>query len=110
MATIQNPRKWFFIVDSAIMDEAKALFQPLGLSVVRGHRFLGGFIGDTDSTSQFVEPKIKEWTASIITLSKAAEMYPQAAITTLSKAVCTLRLLLLPCHNPYNLSGNICKG
>ena len=70
------------------MDEAaKALFQPLGISMVRGHRFLGGFIGDNDSTSQYVESKIKEWIASIITLSKAAEMYPQAAFAALSKSL-----------------------
>ena len=81
-----EPQKTVLIIDSTIMDEAKVLYH-LGLSVVRGHHFLGGFIGDNDSTSQFVESKIKEWTASIITLSKAAQIYPQAAFVALSKSL-----------------------
>ena len=57
----------------------KVSFQILVISVEKGHHFLGHFIGGADSTSQFVVSKIKEWTSSIITLSKAAAMFPQAA-------------------------------
>lgn len=48
-------------------------FNPL--IVVSGHLFLGGFIGDTDNTSQYVG------ISCIIKLSKAVEQYPQAAFS-----------------------------
>ena len=49
------------------MNSANVIFQPFGIGVVSGHRFLGGFIGFTDST--------REWISCIMELSKAAEKY-----------------------------------
>ena len=55
--------------------------------MVSGHSFLGEFIGDTDSTRQFVQSKVTEWISCIMKLSKAAEKYPQAAFSALSKSL-----------------------
>ena len=82
-----EPKKTILIVDPTFKDEANVIFQPFGISVVSGHRFLGRFIGDSDSTRQFVQSKVTEWISCIMELSKAAEKYPQAAFSALSKSL-----------------------
>ena len=82
-----EPKKTILIVDPTFKDEANVIFQPFGISVVSDHRFLGGFIGGSDSTRQFVQSKVTEWISCIMELSKAAEKYPQAAFSVLSKSL-----------------------
>ena len=42
--------------------EAKALFGELGIQVVRGHHFLGGFIWEEEDVHAFVL-EVKTWTS-----------------------------------------------
>ena len=72
------------IVDKEFYSEAHEKFDHLGVKVVRGHRFLGGFIGDLEEITLFVQGKVKEWTNFITILSEAAQSYPQAAFVALS--------------------------
>ena len=65
--------------------EAKSMFQHLVIKVVNGYCFLGGFIGDCESTKQFLDNKITGWVNNLLKLSKAAESQPQAAFAALSK-------------------------
>ena len=44
------------------------------IKVLRGHRFLGGFIGDEEHTKRFVDEK--DWMSHVLKLAKAAEHYP----------------------------------
>ncbi|KAL5484235.1 hypothetical protein EMCRGX_G020696 [Ephydatia muelleri] len=67
--------------------EAKSMFQHLGIKVMNGYRFLGGFIGDRESTKQFLDNKITGWVNNLLKLSKAAESQPQAAFAALSKSM-----------------------
>ena len=55
--------------------------------VVRGQRYLGGFIGDLEGTTNDVETKVQAWVASVDKLSTAAESQPQAAYAVLSKSL-----------------------
>ena len=56
--------------------------------MVNGYRFLGGFIGDHDSTKAFfIQMKIMELTNSVVKLSKLAESQPQAAFSVLAKSL-----------------------
>ena len=48
------PKKCTLIVDAEHEAEAKSVFQQLGIKVVNGYRFLGGFIGDQETTKQFL--------------------------------------------------------
>ena len=64
-----EPKKTMLIVDKEYDSEAHAKFDHLGVKVVRGHRFVGGFIGDIEATNQFVEDKVKDWTNFVTTLS-----------------------------------------
>ena len=49
--------------------------------MLKGYRFLGGFIGDHDSTKSFIQKMIMELTNSIAKLSIVAELQPQAAFS-----------------------------
>ena len=55
--------------------------------MAKGYRFLGGFIGDHDSTKAFVQKKIMELTNSVVKMSKVAESQPQAAFSALAKSL-----------------------
>ena len=39
--------KCFVVVDERFHSEAESLFRGLGVRIVTGHRYLGGFIGDS---------------------------------------------------------------
>ena len=74
------------VVDSNHETEARSAFEHLGVKVVKGYRFLGGFIGDHDSTKAFIQ-KIMELTNSVVKLSKLAESQPQEAFSALAKSL-----------------------
>ena len=63
------------------------MFQHLGNKVVNSYRFLGEFIGDRETTKQFLDNKITGWVNNLVKLSKAAESQPQAAFAALSKSM-----------------------
>ena len=75
------------IVRATEKDAAKALFGELGIKIVSGHRFLGGFVGEKDEVHDFVLEKVTTWTSGVIKLAEAAEFYPQAAFAALSKSM-----------------------
>ena len=57
------------------------------MKVIRGQRYLGGFIGDPEGTKHYVEAKVQTWVTSVDKLSTAAESQPQAAYAALSKSL-----------------------
>ena len=53
-----EPKKTVVVVDENDTDAANACFHDLDIKVVRGHRFLGGFIGDEEEhTKRFVDER-----------------------------------------------------
>ena len=82
-----EPKKTVLVVRATEEAEAKALFGELGVKIVRGHRFLGGFIGEEEDVHAFVLEKVKTWTSGVGVLAEAAELYPQAAFAALSKSL-----------------------
>ena len=79
-----EPEKCILIVDAEHEAEAKSMFQHLGIKVVNGYRFLGGFIGDQETTKQFLHNKITGWVNNLL---KAAASQPQAAFSAVSKSM-----------------------
>ena len=55
-----QPAKCFVVVAPSFLDYAKDIFSGLGLQVVSGHRFLGGFIGDPAQRQDFVSWKVQD--------------------------------------------------
>ena len=43
-------------------------FRGIGIRVVTGHRYLGGYIGDREAESIWLKEKIKGWTESVAIL------------------------------------------
>ena len=82
-----EPKKMVWVVRATEEAEAKALFGELGVKIVRGHRLLGGFIGEEEDVHAFVLEKVKTWTSGVGALAEAAELYPQAAFAALSKSL-----------------------
>ena len=66
---------------------AKELFDELGVTVVPGQRFLGGFIGNQSGTTEFVEQKVRAWIHCVEKLTKAAESQPQAALAAFTRSL-----------------------
>ena len=43
------------------VQEAKLAFQELGLKVITGHRYLGGYIGNKEEEDGYLHDKIHDW-------------------------------------------------
>ena len=75
------------LVDSKDEAVADRLFVELGVTVVIGHRFLGGFIGDQEGNDEYEKQKVQKWVQYVENLTKAAESQPQAAHAALTKSL-----------------------
>ena len=62
-------------------------FQGLGIRVVTGHRYLGGYIGDRKAEGSWLATKIKGWTDSVAILAWIARKHPQSAYAKLQKSL-----------------------
>ena len=114
MATLSELREWFYklrekgpafgyfpvpaksvlVVEDQFKEEVWILFGELEVMIVSGHRFLGGYIGDTSDCEAYAKEKVQSWVHGVEQLSKAAESQPQAAFAALSKSVqCEWRFL-----------------
>ena len=58
---------------------AEEHFRGLGIRVVTGHRYLGGFIGDADAEGEWLQEKIRGSTESVKLLTGVAHKHPQFA-------------------------------
>ena len=77
-----EPNKSFVICPLADQASAKAAFEAVGLdkiSYVRGHRYVGGFVGSTSMKDRWLDPKVAGWVEGVRLLAKVAERYPQSA-------------------------------
>jgi hypothetical protein len=77
-----EPDKSFVICPLADQAAAKAAFEAVGLnkvSYVRGHRYVGGFVGSTAMKNRWLDPKVVDWVEGVKKLAMVAERYPQSA-------------------------------
>jgi len=75
------------VVATPLLDLAKNIFGSLGVQVVSGHRFLGGFIGGPVQRQDLVSQKVQVWTSYVQTLAAVAASQPQAAYAALTKSL-----------------------
>ena len=52
-----------------------------------GARYVGGYIGSTESQTEWITPQIEAWTEGVKTLAHVAKRYPQAAYAGLTKSL-----------------------
>ena len=74
-----EPTKSFIVVNERWKKEAAAIFGDLGVQVVTGHRFLGGFIGSQYGRGEYVMSKVRRWVGHVNVLAQAASTQPQLA-------------------------------
>ena len=59
----------------------------MGICVVTGHRYLGGYIGDREAEGSWLEAKIKVWKESVDILAGVARNHPHSAYAGLQKSL-----------------------
>ena len=67
--------------------EAEAIFSNLGVKVVTGNRFLGGFVGYLSDQISYVTSKVQKWVGHIKVLSDVATAQPQLAYAAFTKSL-----------------------
>ena len=75
------------VVNDSFKATAEELFSSLGVPVVCNHCCLGGFLGEPDGQTAYVQDKVHQWIAAVQSLSKIADKQPQAAFTALMKSL-----------------------
>jgi hypothetical protein len=80
-------QKCSLIVKETLIEEARHVFNDLGVKVVTGCEFLGSIIGDVSSHHEFISSKVDDWDQYVKLLSSIAEDQPQAAYIALSKSL-----------------------
>ena len=79
--------KSILVVAPGNVAPAEEHFQVLGIRVVTGHRYLGGYIRDREAEGSWLEAKIKGWTVSVAILAGVARNHPQSAYAGLEKSL-----------------------
>ena len=76
-----KPEKSFHVCKEVDEEVAMEEFQSRGLDVqfVRGHRYLGGFVGSKELKEQFVTSKVEGWCNTVRALAEIAQSHPQSA-------------------------------
>ena len=89
-----NVKKCCLVVDRLFLDEAHSHFSDLGIQIVCGQRYLGGFLGDSVGRATFVEKKVERWVSAVGCLAEISVTQPQAAFAALTKSLqCEWRYL-----------------
>ena len=87
LAIIPEPIKSFVVVNERWRSEAITIFGDLGIQVVTGHRFLGGFLGSRSERDEYVMSKVHKWVEHVDVLAGAAVTQPQLAYAALSRSL-----------------------
>jgi hypothetical protein len=66
---------------------AESAFADKGFTIVTGHRYLGGFIGDNADLDNWLSKKASAWELTVKDLASVATRYPQTAYTGLQKSL-----------------------
>ena len=82
-----QPTKSVLVVTAENVAAAQERFGDLGIRVVTGLHFLGGFIGDKGNIVNYVQTKVEEWVKCVDCLVEAAVIQPQAAYAALSHSL-----------------------
>ena len=82
-----QPAKTVLVVGPSFVNQATSMFSDLGIKVVSGSRFLGGFVGEHSMASDYVTQKVKMWVDCVKRLSDVAKLQPQAAHAAVSRSL-----------------------
>ena len=69
------------------MARAEKFLRGMGIAVVTGTRYLGGFVGDWDSETKWLYEKVQEWAELDMTLLGVARKHQKSAYAGLQKSL-----------------------
>ena len=79
--------KSILVVAPRNVERSEEHFRGLGIWVVTGHRYLGGFLGDVLAEREWLGKKIQGWKESVAILAGVALKHPQSAYAGLQKSL-----------------------
>ena len=82
-----EPTKSILVVAPGNVARVEEHFRGLGIRVVTGHWYLGGYIRDIEAEGSWLEAKIEGWTESVAILAGVARKQPQSAYAGLQKSL-----------------------
>ena len=82
-----DPTKRILVVAEQNVTRATENFRGMGMKVVTGSRYLGGFVGDWETEIQWVRTKVERWEESVHTLAGVARKHPKSAYAGLQKSL-----------------------
>ena len=71
-----EPTKSILVVAPGNVSRAEEHFRGLGIRVVTGHRYLGGFLGAAAAEREWLEEKVQGWKESVAILAGVALKHP----------------------------------
>ena len=89
-----DPRKTDLVIDPTDQSEAQEIFHGTGVTIVHGLSFLGGFIGDSEDTLEYVKRKVYSWVHCV-------EKLAEVAIIISTTGSLNALVKLLPCEWSY---------
>ena len=82
-----EPTKIILVVAPRNVARSEEFFWGMGIQVVTGHRYLGGFIGDKETKKRWLSGKITRWAESMETLTGVYRKHLQSTYTGLKKSL-----------------------
>ena len=82
-----EPTKIILVVAPRKIARAEEFFWGMGIQVMTGHQYLGGFKGDREAEKRWLANKITGWAESMETLSGFSRNNPQSAYAGLQKSL-----------------------
>ena len=82
-----DPTKSILVVLEKNVPRAKEYFRGMGIQVVTGSRYIGGYVGERETEGQWVQEKVEGWREYVSTLAGVARKHPQSAYEGLQKSL-----------------------
>ena len=70
-----DPTKSILVVAERNVPRAKEYFRGMGVQVVTGSRYFGGFIGERETEDQWIKAKVEGWEESVRKLAGVAHKH-----------------------------------
>ena len=74
-----EPTKSILVMTLRNVTRVKEFFHRMDIKVVTGHRYLGGFIGESKGEKRWLAGKVTVWADSVETLTGVSHKHPQSA-------------------------------
>ena len=75
------------VVAEQNVPRATEYFRGMGIKIVTGSRYLGGFVGERRTEIKCVRTKVEGWAESVRTFARVACKHPQSAYVGLQKSL-----------------------